>query len=65
MNFDVKKFSPSFYKEVLYEKGSRHCRMCPAILPSWVKYYCNHHCIELAMVDGSYGKEDETMGDVT
>jgi hypothetical protein len=57
---DIKQFRPSFLQgKVLNHDGGkpRQCRKCPAILASWVKYYCSFRCIELAKVDGSYGHE--------
>jgi hypothetical protein len=60
MNFDIKKFRPSFFTEAVIatEDRPRLCRKCPTKLPSWIKYYCSYSCKEAAQNDGSYGKEE-------
>jgi hypothetical protein len=37
----------------------RKCRMCPSILPRYIKYYCSGMCIAAARLDGAYGHEEE------
>lgn len=63
MKIDPKLYRPSFYKEALIDEAvPRLCRKCPTKLPSWLKHYCSWRCKEVAMKDGSYGREE---GDTT
>lgn len=62
MTLSAKHYRPKFLEGKILSSDSltpRKCRMCPQILPPYLRYYCCYKCKEAAQLDGSYGREDE------